>query len=110
MALRTALALLERGEFRPAALMLFYPVIDHYNAGHPTFATFGEGFGLSAAMMRYSWESFVDETGIKSSQFMLNRMNLSGLAPTYAQVAEYDVLRDEGEVFTRSLANTAHRS
>jgi acetyl esterase len=86
--------------------LLIYPVTDHAEAGHPSYATYANGFGLTDADMRWFFEQYVpiesDRTHLLVSP--LRAADLSGLAPAHVMTAEYDVLRDEGEAYARRLA------
>lgn len=87
------------------AQLLMYPVTDHHDTGHATYGEFGTGVGLSAELMRWYWDLYLpDATMAGDSRVAPLRMaSMAGLPPAYVMVAEYDVLRDEGEAYARRL-------
>lgn len=104
MAIVTALRRKAQGLSETSALLLFYPVTDHYDAGHRSYDQFGQGFGLTAEVMRWGWDMYLDDPSASSQPLVSpNRANLAGLPSTYLQIAEYDVLRDEGHQFADRL-------
>jgi acetyl esterase len=86
--------------------LLIYPVTDHAEAGHPSYATYANGFGLTDADMRWFFEQYVPIESDRTHPLVspLRAPDLSGLAPAHVMTAEYDVLRDEGEAYARRLA------
>jgi acetyl esterase len=94
-----------RNEEQPAAQVLIYPAVDPELATESARA-FAEGFGLSTADMRWSWEQYVaDEAQLLDPLVAPARADsLAGLAPAVVVTAEYDILRDEGLEYARRLA------
>jgi acetyl esterase len=99
----TALRLHQDGGPRPEALVMWYPVTDHFSTGWPSFTKFGQGYGLSAEGMAWFWQQYLPDASLARHQDVspLRAPSLEGLPPTWVMTAEYDVLRDEGEAFAR---------
>ncbi|WP_349434467.1 alpha/beta hydrolase [Pararhizobium sp. A13] len=108
IAIVTALRRKAQGLSATSALLLFYPVTDHYDAGHRSYDQFRQGFGLTAHAMRWGWDMYLDDLSASSQPLVSpNRTDLAGLPPAYLQIAEYDVLRDEGRQFADRLRQAA---
>lgn len=95
----------ERGP-APIAQILFYPVTDHYSAGHKSYDERADGFGLTALGMRWFWDMYLvaPDNDAQALASPLRAGDLSNLPPAYIITAEYDVLRDEGEAYAARLA------
>lgn len=89
------------------ALLLMYPVTDHYSSHHPSYDERGKGFGLTSDEMTWFWDSYIDPSNpelVKNHKISPLRANsLSDFPPTFIITAEYDLLRDEGIVFAKRL-------
>jgi acetyl esterase len=71
----------------------------------PSFAAFGEGYGLSAATMAWFLGHYIGYADRSDPRIApLRAADLSGLPPATVLTAEYDILRDEGEGYARALA------
>lgn len=83
---------------------LFYPVTDAA-CDSPSFDDFADGYLLSAGMMRWFWQQYLQEGGQADDPLAspLRADSLDGLPPTTLITAEYDPLRDEGEAFAEAL-------
>ena len=97
----------------PAALVLVYPVTDARMLHH-SYARFGEGYFLTAALMAWFWQQFLPQgLAIDDSPMNLEHPDVSPLlAPdlhvlprTLVVTAGCDVLRDEGQAFAGALRN-----
>jgi acetyl esterase len=101
----TAIRLRDEGGPPVAALLLMYPVTDHYGAGSRSYFECGSGPGLTADTMRWFWDHYLSDASEADHPFASpNRLeNLQGLPPTYVFTAGHDPLRDEGETFARRL-------
>ncbi|SDG61673.1 alpha/beta hydrolase [Paraburkholderia phenazinium] len=85
---------------------LMWPVTDNdfndgsYNA-HP------EGHFLTRPMMKWFWDAYTKDpkqrNEIYASPLRASLDQLKGLPPALIQVAQFDVLRDEGEAYGRKL-------
>jgi acetyl esterase len=84
--------------------LLVYPVTDH-GFDTPSYLENGEGYFLSAAMMRWFWQQYLEEPshGADPLASPLRAADLAGLPPALVLTAEYDPLRDEGEVYAARL-------
>jgi acetyl esterase len=71
----------------------------------PSYAAYGTGFGLDAAFMPWMWEQYLasPRQGQDPRVAPLRTPDLSGVPPALVITAEYDVLRDEGELFADRL-------
>jgi acetyl esterase len=87
------------------AQLLMYPVTGHYETGHASYAEFGLGFGLRADTMRRYWDQYLPDasSGAEPRSAPLRMASMAGLPPAFVMVAQYDVLRDEGDAYARRL-------
>jgi acetyl esterase len=85
--------------------LLLFPVTDA-RMDHNSHELFGEGYFLTAAMMRWFWRHYLRPgvDGLDPRISPLLAADLSGLPPATVFTAEFDVLRDEGEDYAQSLA------
>jgi acetyl esterase len=101
-------ALMVRDKGGPALCgqLMIYPVTDYYTPGHPSYVENAEGYGLSAAGMRWFWGHYLTSATEADNPYVspLRATNLRGLPPALIITAEYDVLRDEGERYGKRLA------
>jgi acetyl esterase len=101
-------ALMVRDKGGPALCgqLMIYPVTDYYAPGHPSYVENAEGYGLSAAGMRWFWGHYLTSAAEADNPYVspLRAANLRGLPPALIITAEYDVLRDEGERYGKRLA------
>lgn len=102
----TALMAKEKGgpEFKLQILM--WPVA---NAEFETesWQQFGEARFLTAPLMKWMWDLYIPSAEVRkethASQLQATVEQLKGLPPALVQVAENDILRDEGEAYGRKL-------
>jgi acetyl esterase len=101
-------ALMARDKGGPAlsGQLMIYPVTDYYKPGHPSYVENAEGYGLTAAGMRWFWGHYLNHEAEGDNPYAspLRAENLRGLPPALIITAEYDVLRDEGERYGARLA------
>jgi acetyl esterase len=86
------------------ALLLLYPVTDHYSANHLSYTENATGHGLEASGMCWFWDQYapgVSPQDPDSSPLQLPK--LPDLPPALVATAEYDVLRDEGIAYAQKL-------
>jgi acetyl esterase len=102
----TALMVRDMGGPGLRGQLLIYPVTDYYQPGHPSYVENAEGYGLTAAGMRWFWGHYLNHEAEADNPYVspLRAANLSGLPPALIITAEYDVLRDEGERYGQRLA------
>jgi acetyl esterase len=111
--LSAAVTLLARAEgIGPlAGQLLIYPVTDHYSSGMPSYQTYADGYGLTRDSMVWFWHHYLSFPDDASDPLAspLRAPDLSGLPPALVQLAEFDVLHDEGARYAERLqaANAA---
>ena len=85
---------------------LMWPVTDNdFNDG--SYNTYPEGHFLTRPMMKWFWDAYTrdpkERNEIYASPLRASADQLKGLPPALIQVAQFDVLRDEGEAYGRKL-------
>lgn len=107
--LAAAVALRVRDEGGPklAGQLLIYPVTDYHSPGTPSYAENAEGYGLSRAGMAWFWHHYLADPkdAMHPHASPLRAASLAGLPPALVYSAEYDVLRDEAELYAKRLAD-----
>jgi acetyl esterase len=97
----------DRGGPRLVHQLLVYPVTDlvGFESSHASYRENAEGYFLTAAMMRWFAGHYLERTehGRNPLASPLLAPDLSGLAPATLITAEYDPLRDEGELYGERL-------
>lgn len=108
--LAAAVALLtrDRGGAKITHQLLLYPVADA-DFGNGSYTDNGQGYFLTVDMMRWFWRQYVGADALAANDVpplaaLCRTENLSGLPEATVITAEFDPLRDEGEVFARRLA------
>ena len=104
----TALRIRDEGGPALSGQLLWYPVTDCPFTGpngYTSYATYGTGYGLTSAGMQWFWDHYLDEPALASHPHAspMQMVTPVGLPSAYVTVAEFDVLRDEGEAFARRL-------
>jgi acetyl esterase len=102
----TALMIRDRGGPQLRGQLMIYPVTDYFTSGHPSYTENAEGYGLTAAGMRWFWNHYLNSESEANNPFAspLRAKDLGGLPSALIITAEYDVLRDEGERYGHRLA------
>lgn len=102
----TALMIRDKGGPALRGQLMIYPVTDYFNSGHPSYTENAEGYGLTAAGMRWFWAHYLNRESEADNPFVspLRASDLHGLPPALIITAEYDILRDEGERYGERLA------
>ncbi|MCR8560348.1 alpha/beta hydrolase [Mucilaginibacter sp. BJC16-A38] len=101
-------ALMAKDKHGPALKLqvLLWPVTDA-SFSQASYARFATGRFLSRTTMMYFWDSYLPEKAkrreIYASPLQATKAQLTGLPPAIVEVAENDVLRDEGEAYARKL-------
>ncbi len=93
----------------PALQLLIYPVTDAPR-GTQSYKDFAEGYFLEAEGMDWFWNHYVLAAGADPKNpyaAPLHADSFSGLPPAYVVTAGFDVLRDEGKAYARSLCPLA---
>ncbi|SDG24078.1 Acetyl esterase/lipase [Dyadobacter soli] len=106
--LSTAAVLLAKSKGGPEfkTQILFWPVTDA-NFERPSFQKFGTQRFLTSTLMQWMWDQYVSPDRrheIYASPAQATIEQLRGLPPTLIQVAENDILLDEGEAYGRKLS------
>jgi len=86
--------------------VMLWPVTDA-NFETDSYRELADGHFLSRNMMKWFWDNYAPDLRqrreIYASPLQATIAQLKGLPPTLIQVAENDVLRDEGEAYARKL-------
>ena len=101
----TALRLRDEGGPALSGQLLFYPVTDYPSVLPQSYHTYGTGYGLTSAGMSWFWDQYLPHPGAAAHPHAspLRMETAAGLPPAWVVVAEYDVLRDEGDAYARRL-------
>jgi acetyl esterase/lipase/cation diffusion facilitator CzcD-associated flavoprotein CzcO len=83
--------------------LLLTPVTDG-DLGRASYIENGEGFILTAALMRWFWDHYADEADRAHPQVAPLRGTLNNLPAAVVVTAEFDPLRDEGDAYAEALA------
>lgn len=107
--LAAGVCLLARDRYEPSIRfqLLFYPVM-WPNFETASYQLFADGYGLTRQDMRWFWSQYLGDAPGPLSPYAapLAAEDLAGLPPALVVTAEYDVLRDEGELFARRLTES----
>jgi acetyl esterase len=104
MAATTALLARDRGGPPVTSQVLIYPVIDAA-CDSSSFEQNAEGYFLEGDTMRWFWSQYLgdDGDGAHPHASPCHAPDHAGLPPAVVITAEYDPLRDEGEVYADKL-------
>lgn len=103
LALATALALRDAGGPPLRGILATYPVCDS-NLDTPSYRDFGTGLALTREKMAFYWSVYVPHAADRHHPWAAPlRADLAGLPPTRIHLAEFDVLRSEGEAIATKL-------
>jgi cation diffusion facilitator CzcD-associated flavoprotein CzcO/acetyl esterase/lipase len=86
------------------AQLLITPVTDS-QPDRPSTRENGEGYVLTAGLMRWFWDNYADEADRASPTASPLRGDLSALPPAVIVTADFDPLRDEGVAYAEALAD-----
>lgn len=105
--LAAAVALLarERRDINLAYQVLIYPITDYWLPGTASYTECAVGYSLGRDTMIWFWLHYVAAGTSPDNMYLcpLRASDLSHLPPAMVITAEYDVLRDEGEAYSRRL-------
>nr|WP_294787935.1 alpha/beta hydrolase [uncultured Flavobacterium sp.] len=107
LATASALMAKEKGTPLYKVQILFWPVTDA-NFETESYKKYGKQRFLTDTLMQWMWDQYVDPSKRKeiyASPLQASLAQLKGLPPTLIQVAENDILRDEGEAYGRKLSD-----
>jgi acetyl esterase len=84
---------------------LIYPVTDAACAT-PSYDAYRTGYGLRRDTMTWYWDHYLGGTADGTHPYAspLRAANLGGLPPAFVATAEYDPVRDDGELYAARLA------
>jgi acetyl esterase len=101
----TALRLRDEGGPALCGQLLMYPVTDYHTPGTPSYAENAEGYGLTRATMEWFWAHYLKDAAEAAHPYVspLRAPDLSRLPRALIVTAEYDPLRDEGEIYAERL-------
>lgn len=106
--LAAAVALKARDSRGPkiAFQILIYPAVD-YKFDYESMIDNATGYSLTTQGMKWYWDQYMEsERDLNNSYFRpMIEEDLSNLPPTFTLTAELDPLRDEGEIFSKRLAD-----
>ncbi len=102
----TALMAKEKGGPHLKLQILMWPLVDSdFETG--SYQQFGQDRFLTTSLMKWMYDLYIPDPAkrntIYASPLQATVEQLKGLPPTLIQVAENDVLRDEGEAYGRKL-------
>lgn len=97
----------DRGGAKISHQLLLYPVADA-DFENGSYTENGQGYFLTKEMMRWFWGHYVGSAALEAGDVpplaaLCRVENLAGLPSATVITAEYDPLRDEGEVLARRL-------
>jgi acetyl esterase/lipase len=96
----------QRGDVTFKAQALFYPVTDA-SFDTPSYHQFAEGYWLRRDAMFWFWDQYTTDPGqraeITASPLRATKEDLAGLPKALVINGEADILRDEGEAYSRHL-------
>jgi acetyl esterase len=100
-----ALMARDRGGPKLAYQLLIYPVTDHFTLNTPSYQANAEGYFLTKDDMVWFWDLYVssEEDTKHPHASPLQARDLSNLPPAMVITAEFDPLRDEGEMYAARL-------
>ncbi len=101
----TALRIRDEGGPPLRGQLMFYPVTDYPSEPSHSYTAFGTGFGLTHSGMLWFWDQYLAHPSAASHHHAspLRVPSATGLPGACVLTAEYDVLRDEGELFAQRL-------
>lgn len=104
LALGTALFLRDTGGPALRGILALYPVCDA-DFDRPSYRAFGNGaYFLSEEKMRFYWTAYARDDADRLNPLAAPlRADLAGLPPVLVQLAELDVLHDEGAALAAKL-------
>ena len=105
MAAVTAIRVRDEGGPALCGQLLLYPVTDYHTPGTPSYRDNAEGYGLTRTTMEWFWAHYLNDPseGAHPHASPLRASSLSGLPLAFVVTAEYDPLRDEGELYAERL-------
>lgn len=102
----TAIKSIENGGPKIKAIVMMWPIVDSdFETG--SYKQFGKDRFLTTPLMKWMYDNYLPDVekrkDIHASPLQASKELLAKFPPTLVQVAESDILRDEGEAFGRKL-------
>jgi acetyl esterase len=84
--------------------LLLYPAVDP-DMDYPSARDNAEGYGLTTAGMRWFWDNYAPDPAQREDPLAapIRAASFEGLPPAIVVTAEYDPLRDEGQLYADRL-------
>jgi acetyl esterase len=102
----TGLMAKDKGGPKIKVLVMMWPVADA-TFSQQSYELYGAQRFLTTPLMKWMWDQYTTDLAKRKERYasLLNNTveDLKGLPPTLIQVAENDILRDEGEAYGRKL-------
>jgi len=101
----TALRIRDEGGPKLGGQLLIYPGLGHPASPTPSYIENAEGYGMTREAASWFYEQYLPGGSQASHPHAvpLYAADLGGLPPALIVTAEYDVLRDEGELYVERL-------
>ena len=101
----TALRIRDEGGPKLGGQLLIYPGLGHPASPTPSYIENAEGYGMTREAATWFYEQYLPGESQASHPHAapLYAPDLGGLPPALVVTAEYDVLRDEGELYVERL-------
>lgn len=110
--LAAGLALDRRFTGKLRSQILFYPVLDHYDAAHPSYGVQPPDGALTGERMRWYWDRYLPDAALAADPLVspLRALDLRDAPPAFILTAAFDPLRDEGELYGARLRQAGIRA
>ncbi len=105
MATVVTLLLRDKGVTGLAGQILMYPVTGYYDPPTESYLANAEGYGLTRKGMIWFWNHYLNDKS-EAKDFRaapLRAASLRGLPRAFVVTAEFDVLRDEAQVYAKRM-------
>lgn len=105
LAAAVAMALRDRGDRQANGQVLLYPLLRDPALGGASYDAFGSGYGFTRAEAFKCWRTYYQQQSqtVPAYAAPLHGDRFDRLPPTLVVTAEYDILRDEGEMFVQRI-------
>ncbi|MDX1417309.1 MAG: alpha/beta hydrolase [Candidatus Promineifilaceae bacterium] len=101
----------DRGEFPLALQLLIYPITNIAEFENESYKAFHTAYFLEQEMMEWAGNHYINNEADRRHPYIspLLAPDLRGLPAAFVLSAEFDILRDEGEVYARRLAEAGNQ-
>lgn len=101
----TAIRIRDEGGPALRGQLLIYPAVGYHTPPTPSYIENAEGYGLTRESAFWFWRQYLAEESQATNPHVAPMLapDLRGLPPALVITAEYDVLRDEGELYVERL-------